>query len=255
MVDDQDHKASRIVGESIADQATRLIRDRILDLTLKPGARIQEQELMAMLGLGRTPIREAINRISAEGLIDTELNQTPSVRQMDLEEALNLFEAYRAISQITAAYVDFSDAGLVPDIAEMQKKHREAIEAQLALDVSHWNYSIHLRLINSSRNQHLITACQRVHNQARRLNTLVYTLEVKQAERPSYSLSIAGRQHGSLLSALQSKNRQQVSAVLDEQALTFRSRFVHAIERGKDESANGLRRALSGIGRATLVED
>ncbi|WP_192385060.1 GntR family transcriptional regulator [Mesorhizobium silamurunense] len=237
----------------MADLATRLIRDRILDLTLKPGARIQEQELIAMLGLGRTPIREAINRISAEGLIDTELNQTPSVRQMDLEEALNLFEAYRAISQLTAAYIDFSDAGLAQDIVEMQKKHREAIGAKLPLDVSHWNYSIHLRLIRSSRNQHLITACQRIHNQARRLNTLVYTLEVQQTERPSYSLSIAERQHVSFLSALESKSRSQVSAVLDDQALTFRARFVHAIERGRDESADSLRRALAGLARSTLV--
>ncbi|NMG41462.1 GntR family transcriptional regulator [Chelativorans sp. ZYF759] len=246
---------SRIVGESMADLATRLIRDRILDLTLPPGARIHEQELMTMLGVGRTPIREAINRISAEGLIDTELNQTASVRQLDLEEALKLFEGYRAISQITAAYVDFSDVGLVEDVAQMQRKHREAIGAQLPLEVSRWNYLIHLRLISSSRNDHLITACQRVHNQARRLNTLVYTLEVQQVEHPSFSLSIAERQHVVLLSALESKSRTQISTVLDDQAMTFRSRFVRAIERGRDESLDTLRRALAMMASAPSLGD
>lgn len=235
------------LSESKADAATRMIRDRILDLTYAPGSRLHDPDLMEQLSLGRTPVREAINRLAAEGLVEITANQAPTVKPLDFQEILQLFEAYRAISQLTAAYIDLADPGLRDDIARMQDAHREAIRASKPLDVSHWNYAVHLRLIESSRNHHLITACQRIHNQARRLNTMVYSLEAGKAEYPGYSLSIAERQHDALLGAIDSGDRNRISDVLDDHALTFRSRFVHMIEGGNDNALRVLRHGLPGM--------
>src|ERR1700691_899759 len=56
-------------GRSVPPQVYELLREKILTLQLKPGESINERWLADWLGVSRTPIREAINRLSANGLI------------------------------------------------------------------------------------------------------------------------------------------------------------------------------------------
>jgi DNA-binding GntR family transcriptional regulator len=148
-------------------------------------------ELVSSLGLGRTPIREALNRIAAEGLIEFEVNKGPIVRPLDIAEVDQLFESYRVAGQIAAAYCRFEDPGLMPDVLKMQEQHRAAIKARRPLDVSYWNYAFHTRIAVSSGNDHLSGFCRRVNNHARRINTLIYRLESAQPTYPNTQLDIA----------------------------------------------------------------
>ncbi|WP_153396015.1 GntR family transcriptional regulator [Ornithinicoccus halotolerans] len=54
---------------SRADVAYYLLRDLLVTLQLPPGGPLREQELMARLGLGRTPVREALRRLADDGLV------------------------------------------------------------------------------------------------------------------------------------------------------------------------------------------
>jgi len=53
----------------IAERAYLDLRDRIVTLRLPPGAVLREDELMAELGIGRTPLREAVKRLTLENLV------------------------------------------------------------------------------------------------------------------------------------------------------------------------------------------
>src|SRR5919108_3772505 len=55
-------------GGLIAERAYLELRDRIVTLRLPPGAALREDELMRELGIGRTPLREAVKRLSLEYL-------------------------------------------------------------------------------------------------------------------------------------------------------------------------------------------
>src|SRR5262245_66544621 len=56
-------------AESMTEQAYRIIEEQIVTLRLKPGEVLSEQLLSATCGFGRTPIREALQRLAREGLI------------------------------------------------------------------------------------------------------------------------------------------------------------------------------------------
>lgn len=56
-------------AETLTDQAYRLIEEQIVTLRLKPGDVLSEQMLSATFKIGRTPIREALQRLAQEGLI------------------------------------------------------------------------------------------------------------------------------------------------------------------------------------------
>ena len=53
----------------IAERAYAALRDRIVTLRLRPGTALREDELMRELGIGRTPLREAVKRLALEDLV------------------------------------------------------------------------------------------------------------------------------------------------------------------------------------------
>ena len=61
--------AVQLPSELLSDRAYAALRDRLVDLQIAPGAPIDEDALTRELGVGRTPVREAIRRLALEGLV------------------------------------------------------------------------------------------------------------------------------------------------------------------------------------------
>jgi DNA-binding GntR family transcriptional regulator len=62
-------RAPATAGETLTELAYRLIEEQIVTLRLKPGDVLSEQMLSATFGIGRTPVREALQRLAQEGLV------------------------------------------------------------------------------------------------------------------------------------------------------------------------------------------
>ena len=97
-------------GPLLAERAYTGLRDRILTLDLAPGAPLQEEALGAQLGVGRTPLREAIKRLEAESLVAiyprrgtfvTEVNLTDHSLISDVRRQLEGHAAHRAAQRAT----------------------------------------------------------------------------------------------------------------------------------------------------------
>jgi DNA-binding GntR family transcriptional regulator len=84
--------ANPVVARSASDQAAELIRDAITDGRLEPGARLKEERLAGDLGLSRTPVREALQRLSTEGLVEIVPNRGAFVRSYDPGELEELYD-------------------------------------------------------------------------------------------------------------------------------------------------------------------
>lgn len=81
------------VTQSAADRAYAVVRGSILDGTFELGARLREEDLAARAGVSRTPVREALRRLAAEGFVAFEPNrgaQVASWTDDDLEEIFEL---------------------------------------------------------------------------------------------------------------------------------------------------------------------
>jgi DNA-binding GntR family transcriptional regulator len=72
--------------------ATELIRQAIVDGRLPPGRRLKEEELARELGISRTPVREALLMLSAEGLVDVAPNRGAAVRSHSMEDLDDLYQ-------------------------------------------------------------------------------------------------------------------------------------------------------------------
>src|SRR5579864_9777932 len=92
--------------------ATELIREAIIDGRLPPGQRLKEEELAQELGISRTPVREALLILQAEGLVTAVPNRGAVVRtytesdlvdMYELRALLESFAAHQAAKRITEA--------------------------------------------------------------------------------------------------------------------------------------------------------
>jgi DNA-binding GntR family transcriptional regulator len=85
-------QAGNVLVQNASVAATELIRNAIVEGRLEPGRRLKEEELARELGISRTPIREALLILQAEGLVTATPNRGAIVRVHDVEELDDLYE-------------------------------------------------------------------------------------------------------------------------------------------------------------------
>lgn len=87
---------------SSQDTAYSLVKERILNLSLRPGERVRAHEIAAELGMSRTPVREALSRLEQEGLMVRDSGWGYLVNSMTFSEVVSLFRV-REILEAEAA--------------------------------------------------------------------------------------------------------------------------------------------------------
>lgn len=75
-----------------SDRAYAALRDDIIEWRLRPGAVLAEVEQSARLGVSRTPLREALSRLTADGLVTPQAGRGVVVTGISLDEVASLFE-------------------------------------------------------------------------------------------------------------------------------------------------------------------
>jgi DNA-binding GntR family transcriptional regulator len=88
--------------DSLAERAYVAIRQLIVTLDLEPGSVIAERELVERLGIGRTPVREALRRLAQEGLVEVYPRRGMFVTDVDVRKLAQLSEV-RAVLEPEAA--------------------------------------------------------------------------------------------------------------------------------------------------------
>lgn len=88
--------------QALRDQIYDRVRAAIVSGELIPGASVVEAELAARMGASRTPVREALRRLEAEGLIEARGARGMAVRETDPSEAVCIFEIREALETLAA---------------------------------------------------------------------------------------------------------------------------------------------------------
>ncbi len=86
-----------------SDQAYAAIEELIVTLSIAPGEVLTEQGLAARLGFGRTPIREALQRLERDALLSIEPRRGAVVTQLDVRRQLQMLEVRRYLERYAAA--------------------------------------------------------------------------------------------------------------------------------------------------------
>ena len=117
-----DLNANDDLAMGLAERVADRLRDMIVRGLLKPGERMLERNLCDMLGVSRTPMREALKLLHQDGLIDISRNRGARVAAYGVTEAEFLFEVIAALEATAAAR--FARIAPAPEMARLDDLHR-----------------------------------------------------------------------------------------------------------------------------------
>jgi DNA-binding GntR family transcriptional regulator len=168
------------VAASVADRVYAALRERILAGDIPHHARLHQEQLSEELGVSRTPLREALGRLAADGLV--ELLPQRGARVADITPA------YMETSYFARLVIEPAAAALAAsrrsdeDIEEMRRAiadhRRETADVQSVYDA---NRDFHLAVVRASGNPFLLRFCEQLW--VRRIGLRVYE---EQREPPEF---------------------------------------------------------------------
>ncbi|MFY0613586.1 MAG: GntR family transcriptional regulator [Hyphomicrobiaceae bacterium] len=85
---------------TLTDTAYQELEERIVTLKLRPGEALSEGQLVEALGIGRTPIREALQRLAREGLVVVMPRRGIAVSEIDIKKQLELLKVRRELERL-----------------------------------------------------------------------------------------------------------------------------------------------------------
>src|SRR5689334_14520128 len=91
-----------VAAESLTEKAYRLIEELIVTLQIAPGTVVSEASLSERLGIGRTPIREALQRLARERLVVVLPRRGIMVSEINVRTQLRLLEVRRELERLIA---------------------------------------------------------------------------------------------------------------------------------------------------------
>jgi DNA-binding GntR family transcriptional regulator len=149
---------------NISDAAADALREMILDGRLAPGERVNEVRLAAALGVSRTPLREGLRLLAAEGAVDAAPKRGFYVRALTVEELQHLY-AVRPLLDPEALRL----AG-IPTNAQLTKleKLNRTLGAAKGVRAVELDDEWHLRLIDGCPNRVLVELIQSMMRRTRR---------------------------------------------------------------------------------------
>lgn len=134
----------------------RRLLEEIRDGMLMPGARLREVELAERLGLSRTPVREAIRLLEADGLVIHQPRQGAVIRTLDYPEVMELYEM-RIVLEGTSARLA-ARAANDAELAQLAELNEEFAAASDERTAARLNRQFHDMLLEAARNRFLIKA-------------------------------------------------------------------------------------------------
>jgi DNA-binding GntR family transcriptional regulator len=140
--------------QSVVDHVYSALRERILSGDLPRGTKLRQASLAEELGVSRTPLREALRRLSTEGLVDFSPNRGATVTELDFGDMRHAWSARVALepgaARLAAERRDPESIAAMRSAVERQRgAGADGMESFAA------NRSFHLALAAASGNPHL----------------------------------------------------------------------------------------------------
>ena len=153
----------------LADQAYVALRELIVSLELPPGALVKEPELVDRLGIGRTPVREALRRLARERLIEVYPRRGMVVTTVDVRDLARLCEVRLALepeaARLAAERATQDDLDTLSELlAELGGRRRRDDRALIDLD-----RRIHGAVYRASHNDFLAETLEQYYTHALRI--------------------------------------------------------------------------------------
>lgn len=217
----EDDDPSMEAARSLIEIAYNYMKQQFIHGAILPGSMLSENEIASQLGISRTPVRHAISRLEAEGLVQPLKKRGVLVKEISFQENCELYENIMALMQYAAYVIELEGC------KEMERL-RDIYEQQLAA-TNNEDYHTYIQLsasfnacfVSSIRNRAMLQSMEKFQDRVVLFGIMNYR---KTPHEPHFS---ATPLNGSILHALEEQNYGELRTVL--RAASSRIRQVRSI--------------------------
>ncbi|MBB3133018.1 DNA-binding GntR family transcriptional regulator [Rhizobium pisi] len=151
------------------------LRREILSMALEPGSPLDEVRLSERFGMSRTPIREALLRLAADGLVTTLPNRNTIVAPIDFAGLPTYFEALTLMYRVTTrGAAERRNGDIMRTIRRHQKDFADAVAARDPYAMIEANREFHVAIAELAGNSYYTTFFAKLLDEGRRILRLYY---------------------------------------------------------------------------------
>lgn len=188
--------------QKAADKAYTALREMIIHLDLEPGSLLDDRILTKKLGVGRTPLREAIHRLAAEKLVVIVPRRGAFVMEIRDGDAWQLYEARLQTERLAAR---LAAERITPhQLDRLNSLFADLPNSQRFLDDREIDWQFHKGIAEATQNRYLLDIIERLYSLAMRLRFLRYAYEGVEV-RADYQL---------ILDALRDRDPERAEAAM-----------------------------------------
>lgn len=203
------------------------IRDEILTLQLEPGQFLDETTLADRFGMSRSPVREALIRLSGEDLVVTLSNRSTIVAPIDIQSFPKYVEALDIAQRMnTRLAAELRSEADLKAIAARQRDFVSAVKSGRHLAMSEANKNFHMAIAAAGRNPYLAAFYDRLLNQGRRMLHLHFRYLEEGNEG-----HLLTDEHDEMLAAIRDKNIERADTLAHLHTRQFRDNFMDFMKR------------------------
>jgi DNA-binding GntR family transcriptional regulator len=194
---------------ALHNQVAYRLRELLVEGSIPPGAKLNERALAEQLNVSRTPLREAIKMLAAEGLVELLPNRGAVAVSLSEQDVINTFEVMAGLEGMSGelAVQRMTDA----ELAEIRALHYEMLAAHTRRDLSQYyrlNAHIHQAINAAAKNPVLQATYTQVNA---RLQALRFRSNLDEAKWKSAVI-----EHGQMLDALTQRDAPALRQLLEQ---------------------------------------
>jgi len=201
---------------------------KIISLEYEPGLRLEENQLVKQLGIGRTPIREALLNLSADMMVESQPNKGFVVSPITLQKTKAAFTALKILELGIATLAVQQD--VTHYLSQMEIANQAVKDAIVQMDILllvEANSTFHNYFARCSNNEYLIQGLHKVRCETNRLAYLSYGNEID----PCNSLhdhyeSVVG-EHSEIITYIKKRDENGLKETICQHIKTFQKRIIN----------------------------
>ena len=152
------------------------LRDWIIDGTLQPGEKILDSELSQYFSVSRTPVREAMQMLAEQKLIDVRPGRESRVSETD---SVDIPQTYRMLAELHVMAIEFAfdkmDTSVTADLRRINESFMQAYKSHDIKGCRSSDKEFHDVIIGLAGNDFLKSFCEILHGHAARIENIYYS--------------------------------------------------------------------------------
>jgi DNA-binding GntR family transcriptional regulator len=212
---------------TLVDKAYDLLKQQIVGMKIPPGTKIEELDLVEKLGIGRTPIREALRILISEGLVISYGSNATYIKDLSLKSAKDLLSLISHMGSLIFELInpedDFSE--IIVELQVIYDQMQEAIQEEQMYLFANLNAEFHKTMARAADNRYLDTILERIYSEEVRLGYMLSIVKREKNIRSQYYETLQD-QHYTMISLLEKKELEKLKVIYREHLATGIQRLL-----------------------------